>query len=119
MVRVQFKLSASHVDCPHMRGYPTFAEALEHALEAARDDAPRPGDRFVYLPASAAPFVFVYSRAPQTTNTADALLSNVERERGPYAQTATAVAEPEPARLRLHVEPVAAPVPAHTLTAEQ
>src|SRR5262249_17528127 len=58
----QFKITPPPVDCLGMRGYPTFDEALKHALDAAHDDAPR-GDQFVYLPASAAPFVFVYSRA--------------------------------------------------------
>jgi hypothetical protein len=107
-----------------MRGYPTFAEALEHALEAAGDDAPRTGDRFVYLPESAAPFVFVYSRAAVATRTADALLNHGGRERGPFAKTTTAaaVAEPpiernwEPEPVEISVRP---PVPAHPLTPEQ
>ena len=108
-----------------MRGYPTFAEALEHALEAARDDSPRTGDRFVYLPASAAPFVFVYSRADVSRRTADALIDkNLDRERGPYADVATAVAEPpvqphgnwEPEPVEISVRP---PVLPHPLTPEQ
>lgn len=70
-----------------MRGYPTFAEALENALEASRDDAPRGGDRFVYLPASAAPFVFVYSRASASVATRPAAgLGEVARERSPFGQ---------------------------------
>jgi hypothetical protein len=74
-----------------MRGYPTFAEALEHALEAAHDDAPR-GDRFVYLPASAAPFVFVYSRGAIAERTPSAL-NDPRRERGPYASAGAPVQE--------------------------
>ena len=111
-----------------MRGYPTFAEALEHALDGARDDAPKSGDRFVYLPASAAPFVFVYSRgamANATSRTADALLGSIERERGPFAMgTATATVmldpEPDPVWASSDAQPaIRPPVPAHVLTPEQ
>jgi len=107
------------VDCLGMRGYPTFAEALEHALEAPHDEAPR-GDRFVYLPASAAPFVFVYSRGSIAERTPDAI-HGPRREQGPYAQAGAAVHEVRELHTPAPVaEPDTAPVhPKRSLTPAQ
>jgi hypothetical protein len=57
----RIQVSLARVDCLGMRSRPSFAEKLDEALGAAHDDTPQ-ADRFVYLPVSAAPFVFVYSR---------------------------------------------------------
>jgi hypothetical protein len=102
-----------------MRGYPTFAEALEHALEAARDDAPRAGDRFVYLPASAAPFVFVYSRASVATKSSG-VHDDARRDRGPYAGVQEVRHLHTPAPPMPEVEPLSTPAALRrSLTSEQ
>ena len=68
----------------------TFSEALEEALDTARDGTPDTSDRFVYLPATAAPFVFVYSRTPRPTDPAPAVRRDAAnpRVRAAYAQPA-------------------------------
>jgi hypothetical protein len=43
-----------------MRGYPTFAEALAHALDAAPDTDHQQGGRFVDLPESTAQFIAMH-----------------------------------------------------------
>jgi hypothetical protein len=55
-----------------MRTRPSFAETLDEAIGAAQDDTPPVADRFVYLPVSAAPFVFVYSRPSAAVTALDA-----------------------------------------------
>jgi len=77
-----------------MRSRPSFAEALDEALGAAQDDTPVPAaERFVYLPLSAAPFVFVYSRpttaaAATTGAPAAAAASAAARARVAYERPA-------------------------------
>jgi hypothetical protein len=39
-----------------------FCDVLEEALNALQGDTAPAGDRYVYLPQSAAPFLFIYSR---------------------------------------------------------
>jgi hypothetical protein len=87
-----------------MRSRRTFTEALEEALRAAQDDTPRVADRYVFLPASAAPFVFVYSRpahaATPARATADATpAARASRAYGKAADPASR-STPAPAPVR-------------------
>jgi len=65
---------------------PSFAETLDEALVAAQDGT-SDDERFVYLPASAAPFVFVYSR-PNTAEVAGRPVESADRVRQVYARAA-------------------------------
>jgi hypothetical protein len=83
-----------------MRGRPTFTEALEEALSAAQDDTPRVADRYVFLPASAAPFVFVYSRPAHSATPArtSAGPTSAARASRAYESPTTAAPRTTPAR---------------------
>jgi hypothetical protein len=65
--------AAPGVDCLGMPGSVDFEDLLDEALSAAQDDTPKIEDRYVYLPASAAPFVFVYSRTASAVTPREAL----------------------------------------------